>query len=140
MVSHLHACLDTSISATLAALPVLVEVVKGEVRLVLVDVRRYGSPRDMSKLLLRHSGWAGTYLFLTCMRSSSESPALGDVAVLFCDDGTCGVLHVSGVSISGSVSDEVPAPLQVDLRVGRKALHVCSFEYMYPASSDDRPI
>ena len=60
------------------------------------------------------------------MRSLSESPSLGDVAVLFCDDVTCGVLHVSGVSISGSVSDEAPEPLQVDLRVERKALHVGS--------------
>ena len=137
MANHLHACRDTSISATLAALPVLVEVVEGEVRFVPIDVRECGSPRDTSKRLLHHGGWAGTYLFLTCMRSSSESP-LGDVAVLFCDDGTCGVLHMSGVSISGSVSDEAPAPLQVDLRVGRKALHVCSFES--PASSDDRPI
>ena len=126
MENHLHACHDISISATLAALPVLVDVVKGEVRFVPIDVRECGSPRDTSKRLLHHGGWAGTYLFLTCMRSSPESPALGDVAVLFCDDGTCGVLHVSGVSISGSVSDEVPAPLQVDLRVGRKALHVGS--------------
>ena len=125
MANHLHACRDTSISATLAALPVLVEVVKGEVRFVPIDVREYGSPRDTSKRLLHHGGWAGTYLF-TCMRSLSEPPSLGDVAVFFCDDGTCGVLHVSGVSISGSVSDEVPAPLQVDLRVGRKALHVGS--------------
>ena len=111
MANYLHACRNTSISATLAALPVLVEVVEGEVRFVPIDVREYGSPRDTSKRLLRHGGWAGTYLFLACMRSSSESPSLGGVAVLFCGDGTCGVLHVSGVSISGSVSDEVPAPL-----------------------------
>ena len=126
MANHLHACRDTSISATLAALPVLVEVVEGEVRFVPINVRECGSPRDTSKRLLHHSGWAGTYLFLTCMRSSSESPAVGDTAVLFCDDGSFGVLHMSGVAISGSASDEVPAPLQVDLRVGRKALHVGS--------------
>ena len=104
MANHLHACGDTSISATLAALQVLVEVVEREMRSVPIDVRQCGSPRDMSKLSLHHSYWAGTYLFLlTCMRSSSESLALGDVAVLFCDDGTCGVLHVSSVSLSGSV-------------------------------------